>query len=49
MALSDYFLFGYIRGKLFDYSGESREDLLNAVTKIFTGVDQEVLLSVFES
>jgi hypothetical protein len=44
----DCFLFEYIIGKRSDYNYESREDLLNAFTDIFTGVDQEVLLSVFE-
>jgi hypothetical protein len=49
LAPSDFFLFEYIKGKLSDYNFESREDLLNAITEIFTGVDQEVLLSAFES
>jgi hypothetical protein len=42
---SDFLLFGYIKGKLSDFIYESRDDLLNAIT----GVDQEVLPSVFES
>jgi hypothetical protein len=49
LAPSDFFLLGYLKGKLSDYNCESREDLLNAITAIFTGVGQEVLLSVFES
>jgi hypothetical protein len=49
LALSDFVLFGSINGKLSDYNCKSRTDLLNAITEIFTGVDQEVLLSVFES
>jgi hypothetical protein len=43
---NDFFLFVYIKGKPSDYNHESREDLLNATTKIFTGIDQDVLLSV---
>jgi hypothetical protein len=49
MAPSEFFFFGHIKGKLSDYNSKSRNDLLNAITEIFTGVDQEVLLSVFES
>jgi hypothetical protein len=49
LALSDFSLFGYIKGKLADYSSESREDLLKAITETFTAVDYEVLRSVFES
>jgi hypothetical protein len=48
-APSDFFFFGDIKGKLSDYNYENQEDLLNAITKMFTGIDQEVLLSVFES
>jgi hypothetical protein len=39
---SDFF--GYIKRKLSDYNCESREDHLNGITEIFTGVDQEMLL-----
>jgi hypothetical protein len=46
---SDFFLFGYIKGKLSDYNCQSREYLLNAITEMCTGVGREVLLSVFES
>jgi hypothetical protein len=49
LASSDFFLFRYIKGKLSDYNSESREGLVNAITEIFTGVDQEVPLSAFES
>jgi hypothetical protein len=49
LAPSDFFLFGYIKRKLPDYNCESREDLLNVITELFTGIKQEVLLSVFES
>jgi hypothetical protein len=45
MASSCFFLFGYIKGKLFDYNRKNREDLLNVITEI----DQEVLLTVVES
>jgi hypothetical protein len=43
------FFFGDIKGKLSDCNCESREDVLNAITEMFTVVDDEVLLSVFES
>jgi hypothetical protein len=49
LASSNFILFGYIKGKLSDSNYDGREDLLNAITESFTGVDQEVLLSVFES
>jgi hypothetical protein len=49
LAPNYFVLFGYIKEKLSDYNRESREDLLNATTTVVTGVDQEMLLSVFES
>jgi hypothetical protein len=49
LAPSNFFLFLYNKGKLSDENCESREDLLNAIIEIFTGIGQEVLLSVFES
>jgi hypothetical protein len=49
VALSNFFLFEYIKGKLSDYICESREYLVNAITEISIGVNQEVLLNVFES
>jgi hypothetical protein len=49
VAPRDFFLFVPIKGKLYPYNYESREHFLNASTEIFTRVDQEVLLSVFES
>jgi hypothetical protein len=48
-APSDFFLFGYIKGKQYGHNSEDREDLLTAITEIFIGVNQEVLLSVFKS
>jgi hypothetical protein len=48
LAPGAFFLFIYIKEKLSDYKCESREDLLNVITEIFTGLRQEVLLSVFE-
>jgi hypothetical protein len=48
-ALSDFFLFGHIKGKLSYYNSESQEDLLNTIPEILTGVDQEVLRCIFES
>jgi hypothetical protein len=38
-----------IKGKLSDHNCEGREDVLNATTEMFAGIDQEVLLSVYES
>jgi histone-lysine N-methyltransferase SETMAR len=49
LAPTDFFLFRYIKGKLSDYNCENREDLLNGITAILTGVDEEVPLSVFDS
>jgi hypothetical protein len=49
VATSDFFLFGYIKEKLSDYSCEGLLNFLNAVTEIPIGVDQDVLLSVFKS
>jgi hypothetical protein len=46
---NELFLSGYMKGKSYNYVCESREDLLNVITGIFTGVDQEVPLRVFES
>jgi hypothetical protein len=49
LAPSDFFLFGFINGQQTDHHCQRREDLLNAITRIFIGVNQEVMLSVFES
>jgi hypothetical protein len=49
LAPSDFFLFGDIKGKLFNYTCESLEELVNASTEIFAGADDEVLPAVFES
>jgi hypothetical protein len=48
-APSDFFLSGSIKGKPSNYNYESREDILNAITESFTGVDQGMLLSVLKS
>jgi hypothetical protein len=48
LTTSGFFLFRYIKRKLFYYNCESREDLLNAVTEMFSGVNQEMVLNVFE-
>jgi hypothetical protein len=39
LAPSDFFRFGYIKGKLSDSNCESLADLLNAMTEIFAGAD----------
>jgi hypothetical protein len=49
LAVSDFLLFRYIKGRLSYYSRESRKDLLNAIVEICTGACQKVLLSVSES
>jgi hypothetical protein len=49
LAPSDFILFGYIIGKLSDDSYESRENLLKAIAEVFSGVDQEVPVNVFQS
>jgi histone-lysine N-methyltransferase SETMAR len=43
------FIFRYVKEKLSNYNCEGQEHFLNAITEIFTGADQEVLLSVSES
>jgi hypothetical protein len=49
LAPGDFVLLGCIQGKLSNSKCESREDLSNAMTEIFIGIDQEVMRSVFES
>jgi hypothetical protein len=49
LAPSHFFLFGLIKGKISDYNFESWEDLLNGIAEIFTGGDENVLLSGVES
>jgi hypothetical protein len=49
LAPSDFLFFKYLKGKLSDYNCQSREDLLNVITEILTGIDREMLLIVFES
>jgi hypothetical protein len=48
LALNELFLFEYIKRKLFDSNRESREDLLNTITAILIGIDQEMLASVLK-
>jgi hypothetical protein len=49
LAPSDFIRFGCIKGKPSDYNDQRRKDLLNAIIKFFTGIDQEMLLSVSKS
>jgi hypothetical protein len=48
LAPGDFFLFGSIKGRVSDCNFEGPEDLLSAITDIFTGVNQGVLLNAFE-
>jgi hypothetical protein len=49
LAPSIFFLLGDVKGKRLDHTCEIREDLLNAIIEIFTGVNQSDLPHVFES
>jgi hypothetical protein len=48
-APSDFFILGCIQRKRSDYNCENREDLLNTIAEILTGVGQERPLNVLES
>jgi hypothetical protein len=48
-APSDFFRFGYLKGKMCDSHCESREDLLNTITDIFSQIHKAILISIFES
>jgi transposase len=49
LAPSDFFLFGYLKEKLTDFPCATREQLKIAIIEIFSGIDREILLSVFHS
>jgi hypothetical protein len=49
LSPSIFFLLGNVKGKQLDHTCEIREDLLNAIIEIFTGVNQYGLPHVFES
>jgi hypothetical protein len=44
-----FFFFGHIKGKMFDYSCESREDILRIITEIVSQIDKTILTTVFDS
>jgi transposase len=47
LAPSDFFLFGYVKGKLTDYQCETRDELKAAISEIFGGIGKETLHRVF--
>jgi histone-lysine N-methyltransferase SETMAR len=49
LAPCDFFLFGYVMGKLMGKQYETPEDLVSEVTNIIEGIRPQVLKSVFES
>jgi hypothetical protein len=48
-ALSDFILFGYIKGKLPAFQCDTRDELKIATTAVFNGIGKETLLSVSEA
>jgi nuclear transport factor 2 (NTF2) superfamily protein len=46
-AITDFFLFGYIKGKLADYQWNTRDELKVAIAEILNGIRRERLRSVF--
>jgi hypothetical protein len=49
IAPSDFFLFGFIKGKISDCHYQSRQDLLKMIAEIFSQIDKPMLINVFES
>jgi hypothetical protein len=49
LAPCDFFLFGYIKGKLMGKQEETFEDLVSEVRNIIEGIRPDILKSVFES
>jgi hypothetical protein len=49
LALSDFFLFGYIKGNLSKENCGNRVNILNTVSENLARVNREMLLNVFES
>jgi hypothetical protein len=49
LAPCDFFLFGYVKGKLMGKQYETSEDLVSEVRNMIEGIRPDVLKSVFES
>jgi hypothetical protein len=49
LAPCDFFLFGYLKGKLVGKQYETPEDLVSEVRTIIDGIRPDILKSVFES
>jgi hypothetical protein len=49
LALSDFFLFGYIKRKLTKYVILDRQGLKSAITHIFDEIGQETLITLFKT
>jgi histone-lysine N-methyltransferase SETMAR len=48
LAPSDFFLFGYVKGRLKEMVFPSYEELLDAISEVVTDIESESLTSVFE-
>jgi hypothetical protein len=47
LAPSDFFLFGYVKGKLMEYRAETPSDLLVRIQVILAEIPRETLKTVF--
>jgi hypothetical protein len=47
-ALSDFFLFGYLKKRLKGMMFPSYEELFNAIGEVVTGIESDTLTTVFE-
>jgi hypothetical protein len=47
LAPSDFFLFGYVKGKLMEYRAETPSELLVRIRVILAEIPQETLNTVF--
>jgi hypothetical protein len=49
LALSDFFLFEFVKTRLQEYDIPDRETLKSAISRIVTEISQDMLVSVFEA
>jgi hypothetical protein len=47
-ALCDFFLFGYLKGEMADFTVDSPADILSEIRRIFQEISKETLVAVYD-
>jgi hypothetical protein len=48
VALSDFFLFGYLKGEMAGFTANSHPDILSEIRRIFQEISKETLVAVYD-